>query len=59
MFTGGISVVDVRDPRDPKYIKFAPAPPNSWSIHLQAQDDLLLVMNGVDIYMAELCKWRG
>jgi hypothetical protein len=52
MFTGGISVIDVRDPRDPTYVTFIPAPPNTWSIHLQAQDDLLLVMNGVDIYKA-------
>src|SRR5579871_2690531 len=59
MFTGGVSVIDVRDPRDPKTVKFIPAPPNSWSIHLQAQDDLLLVMNGVDIYKAELGIEKG
>jgi hypothetical protein len=25
-FTGGISMIDVRDPRDPKYVTFVPAP---------------------------------
>jgi hypothetical protein len=54
MFTGGVSVIDVRDPREPKYVRFIEAPPNSWSIHLQAHENLLLVMNGVDIYKAEL-----
>ncbi len=59
MFTGGVSVIDVRDPRDPKYARFIPAPPNSWSIHLQAHENLLLVMNGVDIYKAELGIEKG
>jgi hypothetical protein len=40
MFTGGISVIDVRDPRDPKYVRFIPAPPNSWFIHLQAHESV-------------------
>ena len=59
MFTGGVSVIDVRDPRDPQYVRFIPAPPNSWSIHLQAHENLLLVMNGVDIYKAELGIEKG
>jgi hypothetical protein len=59
MFTGGVSVIDVRDPRDPKYVRFIAAPPNSWSIHLQAHENLLLVMNGVDIYQAELGIEKG
>jgi hypothetical protein len=42
MFTGGISVIDVRDPRDPKYVRFIPAPPNSWFIHLQAHESVFL-----------------
>jgi hypothetical protein len=59
MFTGGVSVIDVRDPRDAKYVRFIAAPPNSWSIHLQAHENLLLVMNGVDIYQAELGIEKG
>jgi len=50
MFSGGFSVVDVRDPRDPKPVEFIAAPPNTWTLHLQAHDDLLLVVNAKDLY---------
>ena len=50
MFSGGFSVLDVRDPRNPKPVNFVPAPPNTWSLHLQAHDDLLLVINGQYLY---------
>ncbi len=54
MYSGGFTVIDVRDPRDPKPVRFVPAPPDTWSIHLQAHDNLLLVINGVDIYNTKL-----
>jgi hypothetical protein len=50
MFSGGFSVLDVKDPREPKTINFVPAPPNTWAIHLQAHGDLLLVINAVDLF---------
>jgi hypothetical protein len=54
MFSGGVTVLDVRDPRKPTPVALIPAPPNTWSIHLQAHADLLLVINGVSIYNTEL-----
>ena len=45
MFSKGFSVIDVRDPRKPKPVAYVPAPPNTWNIHLQTHDDLLLVIN--------------
>lgn len=48
-FSGGFSVVDVRDPRDPKTVAFVEAPKNTWMIHLQTHGDLLLVINGRDM----------
>ncbi len=54
MFSGGLTVIDVRDPRKPTPVRFVPAPPNTWSLHLQAHDNLLLVINGVNIYNAAL-----
>jgi hypothetical protein len=50
MFSKGFSVVDVRDASDPRAVDFIPAPPNTWNIHLQVHDDLLLVVNAKDMF---------
>ncbi len=50
MFSKGFSVVDVRDPRNPKPVDYIPAPPGTWNIHLQAHGDLLLVINAKDMF---------
>jgi len=52
MFSKGFSVIDVRDPRDPRPVKYMPAPANTWTIHLQTHDDLLLVINAMDMFAA-------
>ncbi len=52
MFSKGISVVDVRDPRNPRAVNYIAAPPNTWNIHLQTHDDLLLVINAKDMFAA-------
>lgn len=52
MFSKGFSVVDVRDPRNPKQVKYVPAPVNTWNIHLQTHEDLLLVINAKDMFAA-------
>ncbi len=60
MFSQGISVVDVRDPSAPKHVKFIAAPSNTWSMHLQVHDDLLLVINGKDLFaQPELANERN
>jgi hypothetical protein len=41
----GITVMDVRDPKNPKVVNFLPCPPNTRPIHLQTHDDLLLATN--------------
>jgi hypothetical protein len=46
----GFSIVDVRDPRNPGAATYVPAPPNTWTIHLQTHDDLLLVVNALDLF---------
>ena len=50
IFSKGFSVVDVRDPAHPKYVKHVAAPPNTWTLHLQAHDDLLLVIHNKDMF---------
>ena len=50
MVSQGFSIVDVRDAKDPKPAGFIPAPPGTWNVHLQAHDDLLLVINARDLF---------
>src|SRR5258706_7003346 len=52
MFSQGFSVVDVRNPRDPKPVAYVAAPPNTWNVHLQTAGDLLLVVNAKDMFAA-------
>ncbi len=50
LFSGGFSVIDVRDPANPRSGEFVAAPVNTWNIHLQAADDLLLVIHAKDLW---------
>ncbi len=50
MFADGFSVVDVRDPRQPKTVAFVAAPKNTRSHHLQIHGDLLIAVNGPNIW---------
>jgi len=64
MFSKGWSIIDVRDPRNPRAVNYVPAPPGTWNIHLQAHDDLLLVVNAKDMFAAaefadERAYYRG
>ncbi|MDB5421779.1 MAG: repeat family protein [Brevundimonas sp.] len=49
MYSKGFSIIDVRDPAAPRFVKYIEAPLHTWNIHLQAHDDLLLVVNGRDM----------
>lgn len=46
--TRGTSVVDVRDPRQPRVVNLLPHHAGSWAIHLQAHGDTLLVAEALD-----------
>ena len=60
MFSQGFSVIDVRDPKNPRAVNYLAAPPGTWNIHLQAHDDLLLVVNAKDMFAAaEFADERG
>lgn len=50
MFSSGVSVLDVRDPRDPHAVGFLPSAPGTWNLHLQVGDGLLLVVDAVDLF---------
>jgi hypothetical protein len=52
IFSHGFSVVDVREPRNPRPVSFVPSMHGKcWSGHLQAHGDLLLVANEYDPFL--------
>jgi hypothetical protein len=56
----GFSIVDVRDPRKPNTVKYVANPPNTWSLHLQVHDDLLLLVHARDMFsMPEMADERN
>lgn len=54
MFSKGFSVIDVRDPANPRAAAYVAAPPNTWNIHLQTHGDLLLVIEAKDMFAASI-----
>ena len=38
----GWSILDVTDPRDPKFVKFIPGADNTWNIQVTLHDNLML-----------------
>jgi len=50
IFSRGFSVIDLRDPVNPRPVAHVPAPPNTWNLHLQTHDDLLLVIHNKDMF---------
>lgn len=50
VFSGGITVIDVRDPRAMKPVGFLPVHPASWSIHCQTHGELLLAIEEFNFY---------
>jgi hypothetical protein len=56
---GGITVVDVRDPRDPRPVNFLHVHPRSWTLHFQAFDDLMLVAEEFNFIAGKpQAQWR-
>ena len=49
-FSGGVSVLDMRNPREPIVVNHLPVHKRSWSIHLQSFGDLLLVIEEFNFY---------
>jgi len=49
-FSNGITVIDVRDPKNPRTVNFLRCPPNTRAHHIQTHDDLLLAVNGPSVW---------
>jgi hypothetical protein len=50
IFSKGFTIVDARDPSKPKPMTYIAAPANTWTLHLQAFDDLLVVVHNKDMF---------
>ena len=48
-FSGGFSVVDIRDPTAPRTVAHRPPPPGSMTLHLQLHEGILLVASEADM----------
>ncbi|MHB1304089.1 MAG: LVIVD repeat-containing protein [Acidiphilium sp.] len=60
IFSKGFSVVNVADPTRPAPVAYIPAPPNTWTLHLQQHEDLLLVVHAKDMFaQAELADEKN
>lgn len=60
IFSKGFSVIDVHDPRKPTPVAFIPAPSNTWNLHLQQHENLLLVVHARDMWaQAELADEKS
>ncbi|MCP5073868.1 MAG: hypothetical protein GY947_11315, partial [Rhodobacteraceae bacterium] len=45
VFHNGFSIIDVRDPRNPTFVKHTPQPGRTWSQHIQTHGDIMMVNN--------------
>ena len=60
VYTGTTHLLtDVRDPRNPKPVNFLPIHPNSWCMHLQTAEDLMLVIEELDPYLMSRVRAMG
>jgi hypothetical protein len=50
MFSDGITVIDVDDPRVPKPVNFIACPLNTRASHIQVHDNLLLAVNAANVW---------
>jgi hypothetical protein len=53
-YSNGITVLDVRDPKNPRPVAFLPCPPDTRAIHLQTHDDLLFAVNGPSMWTMQV-----
>ena len=55
-FSNGITIIDVRDAKNPKPVNFLPCAPNTRAHHLQIHDDLLLAVNGPSVWTMQVSQ---
>ena len=55
-FSNGITIIDVRDAKNPKPVNFLPCLPNTRAHHLQTHGDLLLAVNGPSVWTMQVSQ---
>ena len=51
-WSGGVSILDISDPKHPKPVTYIPCPRNTWNTNIQVADDLLLVADELKLHIA-------
>jgi hypothetical protein len=59
MFSDGIAVIDVADPRAPRPVNFVAAPANTRASHIQVHDGLLLAVNAANVWALQQYEKQG
>jgi len=59
MFSDGITVIDVADPRTPKPVQFVACPPNTRASHIQVHGGLLLAVNAANVWALQQYEKQG
>lgn len=53
VFNNGFSIIDVHDPKNPRFVKHVPQPEGTWSQHIQTHGDIMIVNNMCDMLKVE------
>ena len=57
LWSGGVDVIDISDPKNPKVVTYIPAPNNNtWNTNIQVADDLLLVADELVLFGGDFNK---
>ncbi len=59
MFSDGITVIDVADPRKPRPVQFIACPANTRASHIQVHDGLLLAVNAANVWALQQYEKEG
>jgi hypothetical protein len=59
MFSDGITVIDVADPRAPKPVQFIACPPSTRASHIQVHDGLMLAVNAANVWALQQYEKEG
>ena len=57
LWSGGVDIMDVSDPKNPKVVAYVPSPnSNTWASNIQVADDLLLVADEIVLFGGDYDK---
>ena len=52
-FSGGVSILDISDPKNPKVVTYIPCAENTWNTNIQVADDIMLVADEINLFSGD------